>query len=396
LHFTKRILILSASVGSGHVRAAEAIELALQEIAPGLTLKNVDVLSLASSAFRRIYGKGYLDVARRAPHLLGYVYDLLDRPQELEADRFRIALQRLNLKPFLKLLESETWDVVVNTHFLPAEIIGSLRTAGKINVRQVTVTTDFMTHRMWVQRPCEHYFAATEESAANLAYWGVPAQDISVSGIPVHPVFSRRKDRLRCLRTQGLRGERPILLLLSGGFGVGPIEQIFFGMLALNVAVEIVVVCGRNDALRERLKRVPASPRHRVTIIGFTEAIDELMAAADVVISKPGGLTSAEVLCCGGAMLIVNPIPGQESRNADFLLENGAAVKVGHLATLPYKLNALLSSPRRFAQIKANARRIARPLAAYDVAAEVLAMLDPSRVGISTVSLTSWVRTESL
>ena len=156
LPFTKRILILSASVGSGHVRAAEAIGLALQEIAPGLMLENVDVLSLASSPFRRIYGKGYLDVARRAPHLLGYVYDLLDRPQELEADRFRIALQRLNLRPFLKLLESESWDVVVNTHFLPAEIIGSLRTAGKINVRQVTATTDFMTHRMWVQRPCEH------------------------------------------------------------------------------------------------------------------------------------------------------------------------------------------------------------------------------------------------
>lgn len=149
-------------------------------------------------------------------------------------------------------------------------------------------------------------------------------------------------------------------------------------MLALDIAAEIVVVCGRNDTLRERLNRISASPRHRVNIIGFTAAIDELMAAADVVISKPGGLTSAEVLCCGGAMLIVNPIPAQESRNADFLLENGAAVKVGHLATLQYELNALLSSPRRLAQLKANARRIARPQAAYDVAAKVLSMLDRS------------------
>ncbi|MCU0560862.1 MAG: glycosyltransferase [Desulfobacterales bacterium] len=380
-HLTQRILILSASVGAGHVRAAEAIERALQETAPGLMLKNVDVLSLASSAFRRIYGKGYLDVAHRAPHLLGYVYDLLDRPQEMEADRFRIALQRMNLRPFLRLLESERWDVVVNTHFLPAEIIGSLRSAGKINVRQVTVTTDFMTHRMWVQPPCEHYFAATEESAANLEFWGVPARDITVSGIPVHPEFGNRKDRGRCLRARGLRGDRPILLLLSGGFGVGPMEQIFSGMLALDTAAELVVVCGRNEALRERLNRASAPPRHRVTIIGFTEAIDELMAVADVVISKPGGLTSAEVLCCGGAMLIVNPIPGQESRNADFLLENGAAVKVGHLATLHYKLNALLSSPRRLARLKANARRIARPQAAYEVATKVLSMLDPSARG---------------
>jgi processive 1,2-diacylglycerol beta-glucosyltransferase len=133
-----RILILSASVGGGHIRAAEAMELAFRQTAPWAEIRNIDVLTLANKAFRRIYGKGYLDFANRAPHLLGYVYDFLDRPKDKDGDgergRLRVALEKLNMQPFLKLLKSETWDMVVNTHFLPAEIIGSLRLSESISV----------------------------------------------------------------------------------------------------------------------------------------------------------------------------------------------------------------------------------------------------------------------
>jgi processive 1,2-diacylglycerol beta-glucosyltransferase len=377
-----RILILSASVGGGHLRAAEAMELALRECAPDASIRNIDVLTLANKAFRRIYGKGYLDVAMRAPHFLGYVYDLLDRPRdkegEFERDRLRVALEKLNMQPFLRLLKSETWDIVVNTHFLPAEIIGSLRSSGKIAVSQVTVTTDFMTHRLWVQEPCEHYFAATVESAVYLTSWGVPAERVSVTGIPVHPVFCRRKPRSECLAAQSLRGDRPIVLLLSGGFGVGPIEQLFDATLTIELPIEIVVVCGRNEDLRRKLAQHPLPPRHRATVLGFTTAIDELMAVADVVISKPGGLTSAEVLARGSVLAIVNPIPGQESRNSDYLLENGAAIKIGPAATLPHKVGALLEDAKRLRRLKANARRLARPRAAFAAAEKVLSLIIPN------------------
>ena len=298
-----KILILSASVGGGHLRAAEAMELALRQTAPEAAIRNIDVLTLANKAFRRIYGKGYLDFANRAPHFLGYVYDLLDRPKdkegEFEPDRLRVALEKLNMQPFLKLLQSETWDMVVNTHFLPAEIIGSLRSSGRISVPQVTVTTDFMTHRLWLQEPCEHYFAATAEGAVYLNSWGVQRERISVTGIPIHPVFCRRKERSECLKTQGLRGDRPIVLLLSGGFGVGPIETILQATLTVESPMEVVVVCGRNEELSQRLARQQPPRRHRVKILGYTSDIDELMAVADVVISKPGGLTSAEVSGAG-------------------------------------------------------------------------------------------------
>jgi processive 1,2-diacylglycerol beta-glucosyltransferase len=376
-----KILILSASVGGGHLRAAEAMELALRQSAPTAAIRNIDVLTLANKAFRRIYGKGYLDVASRAPHFLGYVYDLLDRPRDkdgdLEPDRLRVALEKLNMQPFLRLLESESWDLVVNTHFLPAEIICSLRSSGQISVLQVTVTTDFMTHRLWVQEPCDHYFVATAESAVYLHSWGVHPERISVTGIPIHPVFCRRKSRLKCIQARGLSGDRPVVLLLSGGFGVGPVEQIFNAVLKIESPIEVVVVCGRNEDLRQKLSQQAGSARHRAAVLGYTADIDELMAVADVVISKPGGLTSAEVLARGSVLAIVNPIPGQESRNSDYLLENGAAIKIGPVATLPYKVEALLKDPRRLAHLKTNARRLGRPQAAFAVAEKVLALIHP-------------------
>ena len=377
-----KILILSASVGGGHLRAAEAMELALRQAAPDAAIRNIDVLTLANRAFRRIYGKGYLDFAVRAPHFLGYVYDLLDRPKdkegEFEPDRLRVALEKLNMQPFLRLLKSETWDIVVNTHFLPAEIIASLRSSGRISVPQVTVTTDFMTHRLWVQEPCEHYFAATAEGAVYLSSWGVHRERISVTGIPIHPVFCRRKRHSECLKAQGLRGDRPIVLLLSGGFGVGPIEQLFQATLTVAAPIDVVVVCGRNEELAQKLAQRQPPKRHRVTILGYTTDIDELMAVADVVISKPGGLTSAEVLARGSVLAIVNPIPGQESRNSDYLLENGAAVKIGPVATLAYKIDTLLNDRQRLARLKTNARRLGRPRAAFAAAEKVLAMIRPN------------------
>src|SRR5947209_10755390 len=153
-----RILVLSASVGAGHLRAAQAVELALRQTVPEATVKNVDVLQLTNAAFRRLYGKAYLDLVNKAPHVLGYFYDMMDRPSRSgrnRSDRLRLAIQKLNLRPFIRLLCDEPWDLAINTHFLPAEIIAALRRDGKLDLPQVTVTTDFETHRLWVNAPCE-------------------------------------------------------------------------------------------------------------------------------------------------------------------------------------------------------------------------------------------------
>lgn len=367
---SRRVLVLSASVGAGHLRAAQAVELALRELDPQAVVQNIDVLEQTNALFRRLYGKAYLDLVNKAPHALGYFYDLMDRPPSPrhKGDRLRYLVERLNLGRFLRFLKSGKWDVIVNTHFLPAEMIAALRRSGQLATPQFTVTTDFETHRLWVNEPCDLYFTATEEGAANLQHWGVPAEHTRVTGIPVHPAFSRLNPRAACLASQGLQGDRPVILQLGGGFGVGPVERLYGGLLSLETPLEIVVVAGRNEELKTRLEQVAVPDRHRAKVLGFTTQMDELMSAADLVVSKPGGLTTSEALACGAAMVVVNPIPGQESRNSDFLLENGAAVKINSLATLPFKLAQLLADPARVARLRENARRLGRPRAALDIA----------------------------
>ncbi len=370
-----RILVLSASVGAGHMRAAQAVELAIRETSPNAFVKNVDVLTLSSAAFRKVYGAAYLELVNRAPHVLGYFYDYVDRPRDAKSkrDKLRAAVEKFNLKKFIELIENEAWDVVVNTHFLPAGIIAGLKREGRVDIPQITTTTDFETHRLWVNEPCEAFTTATAEGAAYLQHWGIDPSKLHVTGIPIHPVFSRPKDRAACLRQQMLIDDtRPIVLQLSGGFGVGPIEQLFRGLLAIETPLQIIAVTGKNEEAKRELSTIDVPSRHAVEVMGFTDQIDELMAVADVVLSKPGGLTTSEVLARGCAMAIVNPIPGQESRNSDYLLENGAAIKINNLATMPMKLTELLSNRERLEAVKSNARRIARPRAAFDVANLVL------------------------
>jgi len=373
-----RVLVLSAAVGAGHLRAAQAVELALREVAPpDAHVQNLDILTLTNAPFRKLYGSAYLDLVNHAPHVLGYFYDLMDRPRgpESKRDKLRLAVERLNLMRFTAMLEEGDWDVVVNTHFLPAEVIARLRRKGELDLPQVTVTTDFETHRLWVNAPCERFFTATEEGALYLHRWGVPAQATRVTGIPVHPVFAEGKDRAACLGRQGLIGDRPVVLQVAGGFGVGPVATIYQQLLAIERPLEVVVVAGRNEAARDQLAAVPVPPRHRAKVLGFTDQIDELMAAADVIVSKPGGLTTSEALARGLAMVVVNPIPGQESRNSDYLLENGAAVKVNNLATLGYKVAGVLDPPGRLARLRENAKKLGRPRAAFDVVEESLKLI---------------------
>jgi processive 1,2-diacylglycerol beta-glucosyltransferase len=364
-----RILVLSASVGAGHLRAAQAVELALKELDPSATVRNMDVLELTNGAFRRVYAQLYLDLVNNAPHVLGYFYERWDKkPASKLGDKLRYYWENLNLRKFRKFLKKEHWDLVVNTHFLPAEMIAASRKGKKRQQPQVTVTTDFETHRLWVNQPCDHYFTATEEGALNLAHWGIPAETITVTGIPIHPSFHRLPERQNCLTKHGLRGDRSVLLQLAGGFGVGPIKELFEAVLSIETPIELIVVTGRNEKLKRKLEKCDVPDRHRVHILGFTTEMHELMVAADLVMTKPGGLTTSEAIACGAAMVVVNPIPGQESRNSDFLLENGAAIKINNVSTLPYKLGQLLADPARIAELKRNARRLGKPDAAFRIA----------------------------
>jgi processive 1,2-diacylglycerol beta-glucosyltransferase len=385
---TPRILILAISAGAGHVRAAEAMELAVRQRLPGAHVRNVDVLQLTNRLFRYLYGPFYVDLVNSAPHLLGYLYDILDQPRRPRSfgERLRQRIQDWNLQAFVRLLLGEQWDLIINTHFLPAEMVAGLRMKGRLSVPQVTATTDYGLHRLWVNQPCDRFFTATDEAAVYLHEHGIPAETVFATGIPIDPVFCTPKDRTACRARHGLADDRPVVLQLSGGFGVGPIEKYLRALLEVHVPLQIVTVAGRNEKRQRQLQAVPVPARHRVKVIGFTHDIDEYMAAADLVVSKPGGLTTAETLARGAVMVIVNPTPGQEGRNNDFLLENGAAIKVNNIEVLSHKVTDLLRDEARMRFLRANVRRAARPRAAFDVldkSLELIGIQPTSETGVN-------------
>jgi processive 1,2-diacylglycerol beta-glucosyltransferase len=372
----KRILLLSASAGAGHVRAAEAIEKAfkLAKAAASREVLHVDVLNYTNKLFRHLYSKAYIDLVNKMPEVPGWFYDKLDKPWKNE--RRRLALDKLNTRPFVKLLSDYQPDLIVCTHFLPAEIVSWLRAKERLASRQVIIVTDFDVHAMWLVHHYEHYFVAIDEARVYLEVLGIPAEKITVSGIPIDPVFAVKKDKQEMRAKHGLAPDRTTILLSAGGFGVGSVDALVSSLLPLQHRAQIVAICGRNEELKKRLTKLAARTKPDATVLlkafGYTKDMDELMTASDLVLGKPGGLTTSEALAKGLVFVIVNPIPGQEERNSDHLLEGGVAIRCNNLPTMSYKLDRLLGDPQRFQSMKTNALRMGHPNAAREIVEQLM------------------------
>ena len=374
----KRVLLLSASAGAGHVRAAQAIERAFAEIgeASGARreVQHLDVLNYTNKVFRNLYSKAYIDLVNKMPEVPGWFYDKLDKPWKNE--RRRLALDKLNTRPLVKLLRGYQPDLIVCTHFLPAEIVSWLRAKERLASRQVIVVTDFDVHAMWLVHHYERYFVAIDEARAYLEALGIPAEKITVSGIPIDPVFAVAKGKQEMRAKYGLASDRTTILLSAGGFGVGSVDALIDALMTLQHRVQVVAICGRNDELHERLSRQAARAKSDATVLlkpfGYTNEMDELMTASDLVIGKPGGLTTCEALAKGLAFVIVNPIPGQEERNSDHLLEAGVGIRCNNLPTLAYKLDRLLADPDRVANMQKNSRALGRPNSAKEIVHQLI------------------------
>jgi processive 1,2-diacylglycerol beta-glucosyltransferase len=375
----RRVLILSASSGAGHVRAAQALEKAFGARGD-CAVEHVDALDYTSKLFQKIYNEAYIALVRRTPGLMGLLYDRADRPWRHLSRR--LALDRLNTGPMIRLLRRVQPDLCVATHFLPAEIIAWLKAKRKIRARHVIVVTDFDVHAMWLCRTVDRYCVAVDEAAEYLARIGVPREALRVTGIPIDPVFAEPKSRQEARRRLGLDLDRTALLVSAGGYGVGPIERLVADLLALGRPWQIVAVAGRAEQVRERLAELARRATKlrdaatRLHVVGFTDVMDEWMAAADLLVGKAGGLTVSEALARALPMAIIQPIPGQEERNADHLLERGAAIRCNNLPAAAWKIARLMDDPARLAQMAAAARAMARPRAASEIAADALALLD--------------------
>lgn len=368
----KRLLILSASAGHGHIRCGQAVEKACASEGLGFDVTHVDILDYTNPLFKTVYSKMYIDMMTSMPEVLGWLYDQLDKPWK--SKKHKLAFDKLHVGPFIRLIERVRPDIVFSTHSLPAEIISWLfeRKRKPMNIRQTVVITDFDVHALWLCEHYEHYFVALDETRAHLESLGMPGEKITVSGIPIDPVYRNLPDRRTMRLKHGLDPDRVTILISAGGYGVGRVETVLSLLLRLRHPAQVIAVCGKNETLKQKLEAQAAAgdrhPRVDLKVIGYTNAMHEYMAASDLIVGKPGGMTMSESLASGLVWVVVNPIPGQEERNCDHLLEQGAAIKCNNLPTLTFKIDRLLDEPARLAAMRQNSLDLSRPKAAVTIA----------------------------
>lgn len=365
-----RVLILSASVGSGHKVAAAALEQVFRT-QPGVEVYNQDALKLTSRLYQVAASDAYFALVRESPWAVGWLYDQNDEPFKSD-DGLIGFLNMLNGQPLARFIQDYDPDITVCTHFMPAAMAAQLLSQGRLHTSLAIVTTDYDFQGMWLSRAFNRYFVAQDEARALLVALGIAPERITVSGIPISPVFSQPCDVAAVRERYRLRADLPTLLVSAGAFGGGPANEIVSRIMQMDTPVQTVVVCGRNRLLREEVTALTAGQADRFRVLGFTNEMHHLMRVATLFVGKPGGLTSAECMAAGLPMVIVDPIPGQEERNSDRLLENGAAVRSSSLLTIGYKIETLLNEPGRIEAMRAATKRLARPDAAQVVVETLL------------------------
>ena len=373
LHGMTRIAILSVSAGAGHVRAAEALRKAAE--ARGHEAIHLDVMELVPRLFRKLYAESYLSVVERHPALWGYLYHSSDRTKrDSTANRLRRGIEALNTRTFRKAVTDLQPDVVICTHFLPAQLLSKMTATGDFTKPTWVVVTDFDVHMLWSHPNLAGYCVAAEEVAWRIRERGIGEAQVAVTGIPIVPVFSTSPDRKECAKELGIDPKRTTLLMMSGGYGVGAIDQLAERVLAIPGDFQLITLAGRNAELLAKLTALAKLHPGRLFPLGFTTTIERVMACADLAISKPGGLTTSECLAIGLPMLVISPIPGQEERNSDYLLEHGAGLKAHDAAGLEYRVRRILEEPALLGTMRTAAKKIGKPQAADRILDRVLAV----------------------
>jgi processive 1,2-diacylglycerol beta-glucosyltransferase len=378
------LLLYFEATGSGHKAAAEAVAAALHLRDVSVSTAAVNIADYMSDAVRHTYYRIRALLLRKAPHVLGQLYQSSDGPRARHSrfDGLVRAAERAAFRQLSDFLRATEWDAIVHTHFFSPNVLRDLRARGTPaghGAPQFIVTTDFLTHPMWVQPAFERSYVATEEAFRYLEYLGSPKERITLSGIPIHPEFARRRPthadfhRATAERAAELgRGSRPRVVLAASGFEPDFAVNVLGQVAGCARPLSVIVVAGASDARRAALDGVAIPDRHHVLRIGYTREMPDLLCDADVLVGKAGGLTSSECLAMGCPMVIVGPTPDHEVQNVEWLLEHGAVLIGHHPALVGDKIEWLFADLDRWSALRRGAYALGRPQAAFAVADDVL------------------------
>ncbi len=366
----KKILIVYATAGIGHKKASIAIKKAYEEMAlEDAEVTIIDALDYTNNFFKWSYLQAYLLMVNKLPTFWGLSYYLTDNPF---VDLFISGLRRINnwanSKKLVTMILDTKPDIIISTHFFASEVIADMKKKGVTHSKLVTVVTDYRLHAWWIAEGTDYYIVASEDTKRELENRKVDPSIIKSMGIPVEPVFSKQLDRPGIFKSTLLRDDLFTILVIGGGFGVGPIEGIVKVIAEIKRDLQTVVVCGRNEELVKKIEKLKKDLNLNMKITGFVDNVYEYMEISDILISKSGGITVSESLAKEIPMVIISPIIGQETANCNFLVKNKAALKVDRLEDLKGALEGLLDSPLELDNMKESIKRIKKPNAAYDIA----------------------------
>ena len=361
-----KVLITYASAGAGHRRAAEAIYNYLKSNRRDLELELVDVLPLTHPLFRFCYNSGYPFLVHYAAWLWAFLFWITEFPLTRWIGRkCALMVNYFSCEKFVSYLIKEEFNFIISTHFLNSELAANLKLNKKIQAKLVTVITDFGVHPFWVSAGTDLYIAASGLTQDRLLNMGVEKDRIKVSGIPFSASFTKIQNREQLANKLGIEAKAFTVLVMTGSFGVGPLEEI---AKSLHQDVQVLVVCAKNKKLFSRLQ---SQNLENVKVFGFINNAEELMAISDVIVTKPGGLSIAELLHMGLLPIFVSPIPGQECENIKVLSAYGLGFAPKNIQQIKELVIDLKHNPEKFENLKKNITQVASPAACQEIASVI-------------------------
>jgi len=371
----RRVLFLSAAVGVGHTAAAQAVHAALHDLDPSIETETIDSYKYAASIFSKVVADGYIGMVKTVPQVYRYIYDRAERATHIPA--FRRWVNRYTALNLRRLVEERKPDLVVCTHAFPCGVMSEYKRQFDPDLPVVGVVTDFVVHPYWIYSNVDAYAVATPEMCATLVARGVDAERVLLSGIPVDPRFARpRLPRNELRETLDLPANRRIVLIMGGGVGIGPLDKMMRALGRISVPLAAVVIVGRNRGLERRVVAAAEETAYPLRVFGFVDNVYDYMHASDVLLSKPGGLTSSEALVARVPMVLVKPLPGQEERNTRYLVSRRAAVRARGDGQLARAVDELLTSDVRRAALLERVDALRYPDASRCVAERIAELLE--------------------
>ena len=356
---------------SGHHSATLAIEKALKVIAPDTQILNINAFNYTNPISERIVNRLYLNIIKRVPKIWDYLYDNPDVAKRI--DKIKAAINKFNSPKLKKLFDNFKPDIVVCSQAFPCGMVADFKKTYKSPLPLVAVLTDYIPHSYWIYDSVDYYISPCEEVSSVLIKKGVPSAKIKNFGIPIDHKFCIGAGKIELRQKFKLKSTLPTLLIMGGGQGLGPIKTIIKSLEKVAKPLQEIIVTGTNKKLFNRLKRKIKKCKKKILLFAYADNIDELMSMSDLVITKPGGLTTAEALAKRLPIIIVRPIPGQEVNNTAYLTGKNVAVKISKSTDIIPVINDLMENPDKLHAMSESAGRISKPYSSIQIAKFLLA-----------------------